>query len=343
MEYRQLGRAGTRVSQLCLGTMNFGKVTDEGTAIRIVDEALDAGINFIDAADVYQRGVSEEYVGKALSQNGRRHEVVLATKAVGSMGPGPNQRGAGRVHLVRAVEDSLRRLQTDRIDLFYLHVVDVDTPMVEVFDQLDVLVRQGKILYVGTSKWPVPLIMEAISVSEKWGYPRIVVEQPPYNLCDRSIELELIWTCRRFGIGLVTFAPLANGVLSGVYRRDRPIVDGHRFSGADIDAHGRLTRKALDRVEELVPVAESCGITLSQLCHAWLLQRVGVTTPIMGPRSPEHLHEALASVDVELEQETLDRIDRLAPPGSAVSDFYHVNTYARMLRAVNDPSNPTGY
>ncbi len=192
MEYRQLGRTGTRVSALCLGTMNFGWVVDEAAAIRIVNEAIDCGINFIDTADCYQNGVSEEYVGKALAENGRQDELMLATKAVAGMGPGPNDHGASRYHLTRAVESSLRRLQVECIDLFYMHIVDTTTPMDEVFDQLDILVKQGKILYVGTSKWPVPLIMEALAASEKLGYPRVVAEQPPYNLVDRGIEMELV-------------------------------------------------------------------------------------------------------------------------------------------------------
>ncbi|RKY59501.1 MAG: aldo/keto reductase, partial [Candidatus Latescibacterota bacterium] len=184
MEYRQLSRTGVRVSKVCLGAMNFGWRTDEKTSIRIVHEALDAGINFVDTADVYGRGASEEIVGKALAEGGWRDQVVLATKAVAHMGEGPNDWGASRYHLVRACEASLRRLRTDRIDLYYLHIVDLTTPMDEIFETLDILVRQGKVLYVGTSKWPVPLIMEALALSERCGFPRIVAEQPPYNILD---------------------------------------------------------------------------------------------------------------------------------------------------------------
>lgn len=343
MEYRQLGRTGTRVSQLCLGTMNFGARTDEGEAVRIVHEALDGGINFIDTADVYGRGVSEQIVGRALAENGRRDEVVLATKALASMGNGPNDRGASRYHLSRAVDASLKRLRAERIDLFYLHVVDTSTPMDEIFGQLDVLRRQGKVLYVGTSKWPATLIMEGLMVHEKHGYPRIVAEQPPYHLCDRTIELELVWTCMRHGIGLVTWGPLAYGILSGTYRKDEPIPAGHRFSKADPETHTRFTPSALELVERLIPIAEARGIDLPALAHAWLQQRPGITCPIIGPATVEHLRAALRTVDITLTPECLETIDEAIPRGAFVSDFYFNKAYSRLAEAINDPENPTGY
>jgi aryl-alcohol dehydrogenase-like predicted oxidoreductase len=343
MEYRQLGRTGTRVSQLCLGTMNFGDVTDQSAATQIVDEAIDAGINFIDTADVYTRGASEEMVGKALQKNGKRDDIVLATKAVAAMGDGQNDRGASRFHLSRAVEDSLKRLQTDRIDLFYLHVVDITTPMDEIFGQLDILVKQGKILYVGTSKWPVPLIMDGLAMHEKYDYPRIVAEQPPYHLCDRGIEMELVWTCMRHGIGLVTWGPLAYGILSGMYRKGQPIPEGHRWSGADLESNKRFTPDALELVEKLIPIAEAKGIDLPALSHAWLQQRPGITCPIVGPRTITHLHAALKTTEISFTQEELDAIDAAIAPGTWVSDFYFGNTYAHMVRSINHPENPTGY
>lgn len=342
MEYRQLGRSGMRVSQLCLGTMNFGSRTDEAAAIEIVNAALDGGFNFIDTADVYGGGASEEMVGKALALNGRRDQVVLATKAVAPMGEGPNDRGANRYHLSRAVEASLRRLQTDRIDLFYLHIVDLTTPIEEIFDQLDILVRQGKILYVGTSKWPVPLIMEALAAHEKHGHPRVVAEQPPYNLCDRTIEIELVWTCLRHGIGLMTWGPLASGLLSGMYRKGQPAPEGHRWPSPYPDGPRRYTPEALDLVEELIPIADGKGIDLPTLAHAWLLQRPGVTSPIIGPRIPEHVRAALPACDVSFAQEELDKIDEAIAPGAAVSDYYFGNTYARMLRSLEPGAGAYG-
>ncbi len=343
MEYRQLGRTGTRVSQLCLGTMNFGGVTDEPTAAQIVDEAIDAGINFIDTADVYGRGASEEIVGRALEANGRRDDIVLATKAVASMGEGPNDRGASRFHLARAVDASLSRLRTDRIDLFYLHVVDITTPMDEIFGQLDVLVRQGKILYVGTSKWPVPLVMEGLAMHELHDYPRIVAEQPPYHLCDRALELEMVWTCMRHGIALVTWGPLAYGILSGMYRRGQSLPEGHRFSSADPESHGRFTNEALELVEKLLPIAEAKGIDLPAMAHAWLQRRPGITCPIVGPRTIEHLRAALETIDITFTPDELDAIDEAIAPGTWVSDFYFGNTYAHLVRSINHPENPTGY
>jgi len=215
--------------------------------------------------------------------------------------------------------------------------------MDEIFDQLDILVKQGKILYVGTSKWPVPLIMEALALSEKWGYPRIVAEQPPYQLCDRGIEMELVWTCMRHGIGIVPWGPLAYGLLTGMYRKGQPIPEGHRWSGADPDTNNRFTHEALDLVEKLIPIAEGKGIDLPAMAHAWLQQRPGITCPIVGPRTIEHLHAALATTDITFTQDELDAIDEAIPPGTWVSDFYFGNTYAHLVRSINDPEDPTGY
>lgn len=333
MKYRQLGRSGVRVSELCLGTMNFGDRADEKTSLAIVHEALEQGINFIDTADVYQRGVAEEIVGQALAQSGRRDEVVLATKAVAPMGAGPNDCGASRYHLLRACEASLRRLQTDRIDLYYLHIVDLTTPLEEILGTLEVLIQQGKILYFGTSKWPATLIVEFLALSERWGKPRPVAEQPPYNLLDRSIENELVWTCQRHGIGLVPFSPLANGILSGQYRPGQPGPPGSRFEHAGPD-HSRLTPAALEAVDKLRPLAEAKGITLPELAHAWLLHRPGITAPIIGPRTVEHVRSAVKACDVALTPEDLARIDEIVPPGQAVSDFYAGNIYARIREVV---------
>jgi len=336
MEYRQLGRSGVRVSKMCLGTMNFAGRTDQDEASRIVDVAIDSGINFIDTADVYARGESEVYTGNALVANGHRDDVVLATKSVANMGDGPNDHGASRYHLVRAVEHSLQRLQTDRIDLYYLHITDITTPMDEIMDALDILVKQGKILYVGTSKWPVPLIMEALALSEKNGQPRFVAEQPPYNLTDRRIEMELVWTCMRHGIGIVTFGPLAGGVLSGIYRKGQPAPEGHRFKEiGQRDGHERYTEKTLDLIEGLIPLAEARGVTLAEFSLAWLMQRPGITAPITGPRTAEHLRSSVSACEIELTEEELARVDEVILPGTNVTQYMTV--YDRMCRAVNEP------
>ncbi|RKY83865.1 aldo/keto reductase [candidate division KSB1 bacterium] len=341
MKYRQLGCSGVRVSELCLGTMNFGSRTDEKTSIAIVHEALDAGINFIDTADAYARGGSEEILGKAIAQSGRRDEIVLATKAVAHMGDGPNDWGASRYHLMRSCENSLHRLQTDRIDLFYLHLVDITTPMEEILDTLETLVRQGKILYIGTSKWPVTLIMEALALSERCGLPRIVAEQPPYHLLDRSIENELVWTCMRHGIGIVPFSPLAGGILSGKYRKGQKPPKGSRYEKPAPD-NKRFAPETMDVVEKLISLAEAKGITLSELAHAWLLQRPGITAPIIGPRTVGHLRSALKACEVQLSDEELGQIDEIVPSGSTLIDHYDLLVYGRMRKAVND-GNPMAY
>lgn len=342
MKYRQLGRSGVRVSALCLGTMNFGPKVDEKNSIKIIQEALNSGINFIDTADVYgPQGISEKIVGKAIAQGGWRNKIVLATKAVAAMGDGPNDYGASRYHLIRACEESLRRLKTDRIDLYYLHLVDISTPMDEILSTLQILIKQGKILYIGTSKWPVPLIMEALAFSKHYGLPRIIVEQPPYNLLDRSIENELIWTCIHYGIGIVSFSPLAGGILSGKYRKEQKPPEGSRYEKAGTEDK-RLTPKALDVVEKLLPIAQAKDITLSELAHAWLLQRPGITAPIIGPKSIEHLRSAIKACEVKLSKEELSKIDEIIPPGTAVSNYYDVNVYAHMRRALNT-GDPMSY
>ncbi|NLJ35167.1 MAG: aldo/keto reductase [candidate division WS1 bacterium] len=336
MEYCQLGRTGARVSRLCLGTMNFVGSTDLPEAKRIIDEALDAGINFVDTADVYARGGSEEYVGTALKENGRRDEVVLATKAVARMGDGPNDHGASRYHLTRAVEDSLRRLQTDRIDLFYLHITDITTPLDEILETLDVLVRQGKILYIGTSKWPVPLFLELLTLAEIHGLPQTVAEQPPYNLTDRRIEWELVWACMRKGIAIVPFGPLAGGILSGVYRKGKKAPPGHHFKEVgQRDGHNRYTEESMDLVESLMPLAEAREVTLAEFSLAWLMHRPGITSPICGPRTVEHLRSSLKAAELELSQEEMDAVDQIIPPGGHITNY--CTLYKRMCRAVNKP------
>ncbi|MGD8240205.1 MAG: aldo/keto reductase, partial [Armatimonadota bacterium] len=336
-----LGRTGVRVSKVCVGAMSFGGRTDEGEARQIISEAIEAGVNFIDTADVYRRGESEEMVGRALVENGHRDDVVLATKGVATMGDGTNDQGASRYHLTRAVEASLQRLQTDRIDLYYLHITDIHTPMDEILDTLDVLVRQGKILYVGTSKWPVPLIMEGLWLADKHGLPRFVAEQPPYNLTDRRIELELVWTCMRHGIGIVPFGPLAGGVLSGVYRKGEPAPEGHRYKKiGQRDGHERYTEKSMDLVEGLRPLADARDVTLGEFSLAWLMQRPGITSPIAGPRTVEHMRSAIRACDMELTEEELAKVDEIIPPGENVTRY--CTLYDRMCRAVNtgEPLGP---
>lgn len=233
MIYRPLGRAGVKVSPLCLGTMNFGSVTEEKEALRIIDAALDAGINFIDTANVYNQGLSEQIVGKALKE--KRDAVVLATKVHGAMGDGPNDRGNSRYHITRQVEESLKRLQTDRIDLYQLHRPDPNTPMDEQLSALTDLVRQGKVLYIGTSTFPACSLCESLWLSEKFHFERFVCEQPPYNIFSRRIENEVLPFCRKHDFAVIPWSPLAGGWLSGKYRRGEPLPDASRGKRSNWD------------------------------------------------------------------------------------------------------------
>jgi aryl-alcohol dehydrogenase-like predicted oxidoreductase len=328
----QLGRAGVRVSRLCLGTMNFGDRTDKAASIQIVHEAIDLGINFVDTANMYASGHCEEIVGEALAGD-RRDRVVLVTKGSSPMGDGPNDRGASRYHLVRACEASLRRLKTDRIDLYLVHTADLTTPVAEILETMDILRKQGKILYWGTSKWPVSRLVQAMELAERHGLEGVTAEQAPYNLADRSVENELLWTCGQYGIGVMVWAPLASGILTGKYHRGQPREAGSRFEKIE-EGRWRLTGEAIDVADKLMPLAQARGCTLAQFCHAWLLARPFVTAPIIGPSTVEQLREAVQSVDIKLTPEELAAVDQIIAPGRWVSNFYDGNTFQPMRAAI---------
>lgn len=330
MEYRTLGRSGVKVSALCLGTMHFGGRVGEADGARIVHAAIDGGINLIDTADCYARGVSEEIVGKALAQDGKREKVVLATKVTGPMGKDPNDEGSSRYHIVRSCEDSLRRLRTDRIDLYQLHYMDMRTPLEESLRAMDDLVRQGKVCYVGCSKWAPALTAEAVMLCDRHGWARFVSEQPPYNLLDRRIENEMVWACLRHGIGIIPWAPIAGGVLSGKYAKGQPPPPGSRFK----QFGGRLNEGAVDIADALKPLAEAKGVTLAEYCLAWVMRQPGITAPISGVATKEHLASSLRAVDVTFADDELTRIDEIAPPGTAVVDYFDANVGARLRRSV---------
>ena len=307
MEYRQLGGSGLRVSKLCLGTMIGFTEENFKEAARIIDEAVDSGINFVDTADCYGDGESERTVGRALAEGGKRHKVVLATKFGWYMGEGANDYGASREHIIRACEESLRRLRTDYIDLYIVHVVDPNTPMEETLYALDTLVRQGKVRYIGTSKHPSFMILEGIFVSERYGWARFVSEQPPYNILDRTAENELIPMCMRYGVGITPYYPIASGLLSGKYRLGREVPEG-RFSKAKLDGSKIFTTKALEAVEKLVPLAEERGVTLAEFSLAWVMQQPGVTSAILGARKLEYLRSGLRACEIELTEEELEAV-----------------------------------
>lgn len=324
MEYRRLGDTGMRVSSYCLGAMMFGEVgnPDHDECIRMTRKALDAGVNFIDTADRYSLGESEEIVGKAVK--GCRDDVVIATKFHGPMGPDRNQQGGSRRWIVRAVEDSLRRLDTDWIDIYQHHRPDWDTDPEETLSALTDLVRQGKIRSIGTSTFPAERIVEMQWLSQRRGFERVRCEQPPYSIFVRSIERAVLPTCARYGMGVIVWSPLNGGWLAGRYRKGEAPPEGsraaRRFASTkrwSEETNPAIGRK-LDLVEELRAMADVAGIALSHLAHAFVLEHPAVTSAIIGPRTPEQLDDALAGVDVRLSADVLDAIDTLCPPGTDV-------------------------
>jgi aryl-alcohol dehydrogenase-like predicted oxidoreductase len=331
MEYRSLGRTGVMVSPLCLGAMNFGGPTPEDESIRIIHRALDAGINFIDTANVYNAGESERIIGKALRESGKRDQVVLATKVHGRMGEGPNDQGNSRYHIMKACEDSLRRLQTDHIDLYQLHRPSLTIPQDETLRALDDLVRQGKVRYIGCSTFPAWMVMEAIAISERMGLARFISEQPPYNLLDRRIENELIPLAQRYGLAILPWSPLAGGILAGRYAKGQPFPEDSRAGrqgGTGMFAD-RITAKGLEVAERLAERARERGISASQLALLWCKDQPGVTSPIIGPRTVAHLEELLPVLEMNLSDEDRAFCDELVHPGNAVSDFHNSNPWMK--------------
>jgi len=339
MQYRQLGRSGLRVSQICLGAMVGFTHERFDTAAKVVHEAVELGVNFIDTADVYRQ--SEEVLGRILSEGHLRDKVMLATKAGWHTGKDSNDVGYSRPRLLAACEGSLRKLRTDRIDLYYLHVVDPNTPMDEVLRTLEMLIRQGKVRYIGTSKHPVALIMEALAFSDRYGLERFICEQCPYNLLDRRAENDLTWMAQRQGIGLVPFYPLAMGLLSGKYGPDGSAQKGGRLARRKLGTDHILTPQALEAVEKLRPIAKDKSVSLAELALAWLMHQPAVTAPTVGARTVEYVRSAVRACDVALSDEDLERIDRIVPPGRCVSDFYDYGVLAA-LRSNYAPGTKAG-
>ncbi len=327
MEMRTLGRTGVMVSPLCLGAMNFGGATTEEDSLPIIDAALDGGINFIDTANVYNAGVSEEIVGRALKANGKRDQVVLATKVHGAVGEGPNDRGNSRYHIMRACEDSLRRLQTDRIDLYQMHRPVMDMPQDETLRALDDLVHQGKVLYVGCSTFPAWKVMEALAVSEKMNLVRYVSEQPPYNLLDRRIENELIPLALQHNLAILPWSPLAGGILAGRY--DDGIPEDSRGARSGSMFRDRMSERGLEVAREVGKLAKEKGITTAQLAILWCMTQPGVTSPIIGPRTMQHMTSFIDVMDMTINDEERAALDALVHPGNAVADFHNSNDWMK--------------
>jgi aryl-alcohol dehydrogenase-like predicted oxidoreductase len=317
MEYRILGRSGVKVSPLCLGGMYFGWRSNEADSIAIIHRALDLGLNFIDTANVYANSVSEQYVGKAL--RGKRDQVVLATKFRWGMGDGPNDEGTHRLHLRAQVENSLRRLQTDHIDLYQIHHPDPITPIEETLEALTDLVRQGKVLYLGTSNFPAWQLVEAQWVSDRRNLTRFVCEQPHYSVLDRTLEREIIPVCEKYGVGVIPWCPLDGGWLTGKYRRGVPPPTDSRAVEERWDLESPESLRRFDAIERLEAMAGARGKTLSRFALAWLLANKAVTAPIIGPRTLEQLDDNMDALGWTLTPEELSAVDEIVPPGSSIS------------------------
>ncbi len=330
MEYRMLGRTGVPVSALCLGCMNFGNSTPEDESIRMMHHAMDQGINFFDTANVYSLGVSETVVGKAL-QGGRRDKVVLATKVRGAMSKDVLDVGNNRRHIIQQCEASLKRLNTDWIDLYQIHRPQSDLAADETVRALDDLVRAGKVRYLGTSSWTAWQVLEALWIAKELGANRIVCEQPPYHMLDRSIERELVPMAQTYGIALIPWSPLARGFLSGKYESVEAVPEDSRFaSDRRLKAghmqdrwHRHFGERATDMVSLVRTLAEEKEVTMAQIAMAWVTRQPGVTSPIIGPRTMAHLDDNLGSLAVEFREDDYARIDAVCAPEEAIVSYYN--------------------
>ena len=328
MDYRLLGRTGVKVSPLCLGCMMFGGKTNPEDSYAIIDRAIDAGLNFLDTANVYSRGRSEEVTGEALKRNGKRQSIVLATKVHGVMADNePNASGNSRRHIIEQCEASLRRLQTDYIDLYQIHRPQSDIPIDETLRAMDDLIRAGKVRYIGTSTFEAWQVVESLWVAKELHLNRFICEQPPYHILDRRIERGLIPVARTYGLAVIPWSPLAGGLLTGKYDRNTPPPADSRF--ADVATNPRLQARMVadvfDVVDGLKPLAQAKNCTLSQLALAWCVQQPGVTSPIIGPRTMEQLEDNLGALNVTITDSDRAAIDQLVPPGRMASPFYEAD------------------
>lgn len=330
MEYRNLGRTGVKVAPLALGTDNILNPTPEEESVQMVLRALDAGINLIDTSNSYKQGESERVIGKALKESGRRDEAFIATKVHYPVGPGPNDRGNSRLHILRACEDSLKRLQTDHIDLYQLHRPAFDIPIDETLSALTDLVRQGKVRYIGSSTAPAWKVMEGILISELKGYVRFVSEQPPYNLLDRRIENELIPLAQAYDLAILPWSPLAMGMLAGRYEGGETRPEGSRATLRGGIYAERVTEKAVQTGNRFLGLAREAGYDPAQLAIAWVKEQPGITAPLIGPRTVEQLEHLLPVLEMRLEGGLRAACDALVPPGSAVANFHNSAPWMKM-------------
>jgi len=321
MEYRSLGRTGLKVSPLCLGTMNFGPQTSEEDSFAIMDQALELGINFFDTANVYGwklgEGITEQIIGRWLAQGGgRREKIVLATKVYGGMGEGPNERRLSALHIKRACEESLRRMQTDYIDLYQMHHIDLETPWEEVWQAMEQLVREGKVLYVGSSNFAGWHIAKAQAKANRRNFLGLVSEQSLYNLVDRMIELEVIPACRDFGLGLIPWSPLAGGLLGGILQK---VKEGRRAS----DDVQKALEEHRPKIEAYEVFCQELGEKPADVALAWLLKNPVVTAPIIGPRTMDQLEGSMRALEIRLTKKMMKQLDEIFPgPGGEAPEAY---------------------
>jgi len=330
MHYRMLGRTGVRVSPLVLGGDNIRNPTPEPDAIRIIHRALDGGINLIDTSNSYMNGESERIIGKAVKEGARRQNTLIATKVHYPVGPGPNDRGNSRLHIMRACEDSLRRLGTDYIDLYQTHRPDFDVPLDETLGALSDLVRQGKVRYAGSSTAPAWHVMEALMTSERSGLVRFVSEQPPYNLLDRRIENELVPVCQRHGLAILPWSPMGMGILAGRYTDAADVPPDSRAALRGGIYAQRVTARGIEVGSRFVALSRQFGLHPAQLAILWVKDQPGVTAPIIGPRNLAQLEILLPVADMRLTDEMRAACDALVPPGSAVANFHNTAPWMKM-------------
>jgi aryl-alcohol dehydrogenase-like predicted oxidoreductase len=310
--------------------MNFGGVTPEKDSFEIMRKALDGGINFFDTANVYNNGESERVTGKFLKENNARDQIVLATKVFGRVGDLPNEGGGTRYHIIKACEDSLQRLQTDHIDLYQLHRPPLTHSQEETLRTFDDLIRAGKVRYIGCSTHPAWMVMEALSISEKYGLNHYISEQPPYNLLDRRIENELVPLCQKYDLAIIPWSPLAMGVLAGRYSQAGDYPEGSRAKRWDKTmSDERITQRGIDVGNAVSKMAVERGLSASQLSLLWTKDQSGITAPIIGPRTLAHLEDALVILDKKLDDADRPLFDELVHPGNAVADFHNSNDWMK--------------
>ena len=336
MQYRNMGRTGLKVSEVCLGTMTFGHGTDERASKEIVDLAFDSGVNFFDTANTYGDGASEVLLGNALK--GRRRDAVVATKVFNPFGPGPNDSGMSRVHIMNAVEDSLRRLQTDYLDLYYIHHVDTQTPLEEMLRALDDLVRQGKVRYTACSNYEAWRLMEALWISDSEGWARFDCYQPQYSLVVRDIEEELIPVCELKGLGVVVWSPLGGGFLSGKYRPGQRSVTGSRSEEGWAYPERYFANCADDSLAALLDMAESTGHSPAQVALRWVLEQPSITSVIIGARTVEQARDNIMAGSFRLEGEHVQRLNAVSALPPRYPRAMEQDMHERRNDAVDMPS-----